>query len=100
MKEATVEYHFCSEVNRRGGLALKLVGYLGMPDRLAIMPGGVCLFAEIKRPRGGRVSAAQRHRIAWLIARGHRACVLKTKEEVDECLAEWPTVQPPATPGV
>jgi hypothetical protein len=92
MNEAAVEDYFCREVKRRGGMVLKLAGYAGMTDRLAIMPGGVCLFAEIKRPRGGRVSPAQRHRIAWLITHGHRACILKNKEEVNAALLEWPAV--------
>lgn len=44
-----------------GGKCLKWVcpGWLGVPDRIAILPGGHIYFIETKRPKGGRYSRMQ-----------------------------------------
>ena len=57
--ELVVENYFVKRVEALGGTTIKLLK-LGWPDRLAILPGGRIIFAEIKRPRNGRVSAVQR----------------------------------------
>ena len=48
-------------VERRGGLCMKWVcpGWAGVPDRIILLPGGRVLFAELKRPRGGKVAPIQ-----------------------------------------
>ena len=48
---------------RLRGLCLKWVcpGWSGVPDRILLLPGGRIRFAELKRPRGGKVSELQ----AW-----------------------------------
>lgn len=47
---------------RLGGLCLKWVcpGWSGVPDRILLLPGGRVQFAELKRPKGSRVSAMQK----------------------------------------
>ncbi len=52
MLERTIELKFVKEVKKAGGIALKLVcpGYIGMPDRLVLMPQGKMFFAEMKAP--------------------------------------------------
>lgn len=52
MLERTIELKFVKEVKKAGGIALKLVcpGYIGMPDRLVLMPKGKMFFAEMKAP--------------------------------------------------
>ena len=52
MLERTIELKFVKEVKKAGGIALKLVcpGYIGMPDRLVLMPRGKMFFAEMKAP--------------------------------------------------
>lgn len=48
--EKTVETYLRRRVKEAGGLALKLVcpGWIGVPDRLILMPGGRAHFAETK----------------------------------------------------
>ena len=52
MLERTIELKFVKEVKKAGGIALKLVcpGYIGMPDRLVLMPRGKMFFSEMKAP--------------------------------------------------
>lgn len=48
--EKTLEARLRKEVEKQGGMALKLSAQLhrGLPDRLILMPGGKAYFAEIK----------------------------------------------------
>lgn len=48
--EKTLEARLRKEVEKRGGMALKLSAQLhrGLPDRLILMPGGRAYFVEIK----------------------------------------------------
>ena len=59
--ERDIERALVSMVKRRGGLCLKWVcpGFAGVPDRIILLPGARVIFAEIKRPKGGRVSRAK-----------------------------------------
>lgn len=51
MLESTVERRFRLEVKKLGGEAKKLTSKRNDPDRIAIFPHGVMLFAELKQPR-------------------------------------------------
>jgi hypothetical protein len=62
-KEYTVEETLVKSVEAIGGLALKLSGPRGFPDRTLFLPGGRVVVVEVKRPRGGRVN---RHQMSWL----------------------------------
>lgn len=44
-----------------GGLCLKWIcpGWSGVPDRILLLPGGKIYFVELKRPKGGKISALQ-----------------------------------------
>lgn len=59
--EKEVEAALRDMVANYGGLCLKWVcpGWLGVPDRLILLPGGRVLFAETKRPKGGKLSKMQ-----------------------------------------
>ena len=50
--EKQIEQRLVTAVRGRGGIAPKFVspGFAGMPDRLLLLPGGVCAFAELKAP--------------------------------------------------
>lgn len=52
MREAAIERKLKKEVEDRGGLFLKWTspGFTGVPDRIALLPGGKILFVEVKRP--------------------------------------------------
>jgi hypothetical protein len=89
MLEKNVEDYLRSEVERHGGVCLKLnpKGYKGIPDRLVILPGGWVCFVELKRPKGGVVSALQVWWLRRLWSLKINARVASTKAQVDELLA-------------
>ena len=70
--EKEIESRLVRLVKRRGGLCLKWVcpGWLGVPDRICLMPGGRVFFVETKRPRGGKLSAMQKKWGEWLTRLG------------------------------
>lgn len=60
--EKEVERKLKAMIERYGGLCLKWVcpGWLGVPDRICLLPGGTVIFVELKRPKGGNRSKMQR----------------------------------------
>ena len=60
--EKEIEKKLKKMIERHGGLCLKWVcpGWLGVPDRICLLPGGFVIFVELKRPEGGKQSAMQR----------------------------------------
>ena len=59
--ERDIERALVGMVKRHGGMCLKWVcpGWSGVPDRIILLPGGRVLFAETKRPKGGKVEPLQ-----------------------------------------
>lgn len=51
-KERKIEAHLTSEVEKRGGLCIKLIspGNNGVPDRLVLLPHMCPIFVELKAP--------------------------------------------------
>ena len=62
MLEREIEQKLRDCVRALGGLCLKLTcpGFVGVPDRLILMPGGILCFVELKRP-GERERPIQRN---------------------------------------
>lgn len=60
--EKDIEKALTRMIGKRGGLCLKWVcpGWAGVPDRIILMPGGRVIFAELKRPKDGVISARQK----------------------------------------
>ena len=60
-REKDIEWAMVGIVRRHGGMCLKWVcpGWAGVPDRIILMPGGRLVFAETKRPKGGKVAPLQ-----------------------------------------
>lgn len=60
--EKDIEKKLREMVEKRGGLCLKWVcpGWAGVPDRIILLPGGRVIFAELKRPKGGKLSKLQK----------------------------------------
>ena len=60
--EKDIEKKLRLMVERHGGLCLKWVcpGWSGVPDRIILLPGGRVIFAETKRPKGGKLDRLQK----------------------------------------
>lgn len=60
--EKDIEQKLRRAVEKHGGLCLKWVcpGWSGVPDRIVLLPGGRLMFAELKRPKGGKVAELQK----------------------------------------
>lgn len=66
MREKTIEQKFTAAVRNAGGLALKFAspGFDGVPDRIALLPGGRMAFVEVKAPgKKPRPLQEARHRL-------------------------------------
>lgn len=90
--ESSVEKYLVEQVEKLGGIALKgAVPGRRFLDRILIMPGGVTVYVECKRPKGSkvspRVSAHQAETLERLQKLGHHAWKTYTKGEVDVMLA-------------
>ena len=90
MRESLVEKLLRSLVDKAGGLCIKLnpLGYVGIPDRIVLLPGGVLIFVECKKPKGGKIAPMQ----AWwrdkLIGLGFRHEYVFTKDEARKLIEE------------
>lgn len=60
--EKDIEARLRKTVEAAGGYCLKWVcpGWVGVPDRIVLLPGGRIVFVETKRPKGGKLSAMQK----------------------------------------
>ena len=89
MKESTIEARLVREIRKRGGLCYKFVspGNPGVPDRIAILPGGRTVYIELKTEIG-RLSKVQRWQQEEIQKRGADIRVLKGMDQVLEFLRE------------
>jgi hypothetical protein len=87
-KEIAIEIALRDGVEARGGHCLKLSPrwYVGIPDRLVLLPGGVIVFVELKRPRGGVLGRKQGWWRTALQRLGFRVEHLNTIEAVEHFL--------------
>ena len=88
--EKEVESYFVKRAKEEGYLAVKFVPdqKKGMPDRLLLLPRGHVVWVELKRPKGGRLSAIQKYQHQKLRSYGHVVYVVATRKEVDELFDE------------
>lgn len=82
--EKEIEAKLVKLTRAYGGRCEKLVnvGFSGFPDRTLLFPGGLIMFVETKRPKGGRYSALQNKWRDWLIALGFHYYRIKDKEQL------------------
>lgn len=84
MREAGTERKIVSAIKSKGGLCLKWVspGFTGVPDRIAVLPGGRVLFIEVKRPdHKGRLAERQK-RVGDLLRM--LGCTVITAESLED----------------
>ena len=86
MLEKEVESYLVWTVMRLGGVVkkMKFIGESGAPDRLVCMPNGDTWQIELKRPKGGKLSALQKIYGDEMRRMNQKYAVLRTKPEVDE----------------
>lgn len=89
--EKEIEKKLRDRVRAAGGWCLKWVcpGWVGVPDRIILLPGGKVIFAETKRPKGGRVDPMQ---IWWgdqIQALGFRYHLIWSTDDVNDFCAEY-----------
>lgn len=84
-REKRLEPLLKKKVEAYGGIFLKIpaLHFAGIPDRLALLPGGRCVFAEMKS-EGKKPTKIQLAIHARLRRLGFSVWVISTKEELDE----------------
>ena len=95
--EKDIETYLTEQVKKLKGKCIKIptVYEEGLPDRLVLLPGARMAFAELKRPKGGRLSDSQIYQHKILRRLGFKVYVPRTKEEVEVMLREVRTAQLP-----
>lgn len=83
MREKYVEQALVRETKRRGGICPKFTspGMDGMPDRIALFPGGRIAFIEVKAP-GKKPRPLQLHRHEQFRRLGFQVYVLDGLEQI------------------
>lgn len=94
--EKELEADLVREVKALGGLCLKWTspGTSGVPDRIIFLPGGVTAFAELKRPKGYRISPLQKHWAEKLSCMGFKHYFIRTESDLHQMLWELVGVRP------
>lgn len=87
MLEKQIEHYLGKRVKAQGGMSIKLTNLIGIPDRLVLMPGGKCLFVELKAP-GELPRKIQLKRMKQLHLLGFKTYVVDSHEKVDRFLSE------------
>lgn len=89
MKEKIIEQKFRAAVRVAGGVAVKFVspGLDGMPDRLALLPGGRMAFVEVKAP-GKKPRPLQEARHRMLRRLGFKVYVLDDEGQIGGIIDE------------
>ena len=83
--ENEVEGHLRRRVEKAGGMCVKFLPDFarGLPDRIVLLPGGVLVWVETKRPQGGVLSPVQKVQHVLLRRLGQRVEVVWTKDQAD-----------------
>lgn len=83
MREKIIEQKFREAVRNAGGMAVKFTspGLDGMPDRLALLPGGRMAFVEVKAP-GKKPRPLQETRHRMLRRLGFKVYILDDEGQI------------------
>lgn len=93
MLEKTIEHKLAVTVKKHGGIAVKFVSpnYDGMPDRLVLLPDGLCAFVEVKAPNK-KPRPLQKVRHKTLKRLGFKVYVLDDAEQIGGIIDEIRTL--------
>ena len=84
MLEKQIENKLTRSVKKAGGIALKFVSpdFAGIPDRLVLLPDGMCAFVELKAPgKHTRPLQTVRHRMLQKL--GFKVYVIDSTEQIE-----------------
>jgi hypothetical protein len=83
--EAWLEAELVARVRAAGGICEKVtvIGRRGFFDRLIVLPGGRVIFAEVKKPKGSRISPHQRDRHTSYRSLGATVVIVKNLADID-----------------
>ncbi len=89
MRERQIEKKLVSAVRAAGGICPKLVspGFDGMPDRMALLPGGHIGFVEVKA-QGKKPRPLQARRHGQLTVLGFKVYVLDDTDQIPGMIRE------------
>lgn len=89
MQERDIERKLVRAAKSKGGLALKFTspGFVGMPDRLLLLPRGKLAFVEVKSP-GKKPRALQLKCHKMLRQLGFRVYVLDNVVQIEKILKD------------
>ena len=89
MRERDIEQWLRRQIESMGGLAFKFSspGNDGVPDRLAVLPGGIIYFIELKTDKG-RLTPIQRWQQDRLDALGARVRTIQGMDGAAEFIEE------------
>lgn len=87
IRESKVENRLFRGVKLLGGKALKITSLPGWPDRLVLLKPRIGIFAELKRPKGGRLEEHQELAHEIIRDMGFEVEVLWNYEMVDDFLS-------------
>lgn len=93
MRESVIEEYLRDKVKLIGGKAYKFIspGNSGVPDRLVLLPGGRCIFVELKA-QGKEATPRQLLQHKKLRALGFTVLVIDSKGKVDEFIKTYEEV--------
>lgn len=85
--EKTLEARLRQEVEKRGGMAVKLSSQMhrGLPDRMVLLPYGAVHFVELKST-GKKPTLLQRHCHKKLVGLGHMVWIIDRTEALEDFL--------------
>lgn len=91
VRESSVEAYLRDLIVQRDGLCIKLspAAYVGIPDRLVLLPGGFVCFVEVKKPRGGVIAPLQNWWRDRLTRLGFLHLFVFTKADADTLIEIW-----------
>lgn len=93
VRERDVEQYAISEFKKRGWLLPKWVSVnnRAVPDRIALMPGGLKKLIEFKAP-GKKPTPLQQKLHQKYLKLGHRVIIIDSKAKVDYYIVLWENV--------